>query len=93
MNLSDPQVVGMSAERLRRLDSWLEKQVSIERFAGSSLLLGRHGHIAYYNAFGYSELEAKKTFQELPEELQPVLKHFLESVIIGKTVRYVELDT
>jgi hypothetical protein len=37
--------------------------------------------------------EAKKAFQELPEELQPIRKRFLESVIMGKTVRYVKIDT
>jgi len=64
MNISDPNSVGISSERLKRLDDWLETQVTSKRLAGCSLLLGRRGQIAYFKATGHSELETEKPFQE-----------------------------
>ncbi len=64
MKTVDPNAVGISVERLKRLDTWLETQITSDRLAGCSLLLGRRGHVAYFNATGHSELETEKSFQE-----------------------------
>jgi CubicO group peptidase (beta-lactamase class C family) len=64
MNVADPKTLGISSERLKRLDEWLEKQITSDRLAGCSLLLARHGKIAYFNTTGHSELETNKPFQE-----------------------------
>ena len=64
METTDPTSVGVSAERLERLDHWLEAQITSERLAGCSLLLGRHGQIVYFNTIGKAELEPEKPFQE-----------------------------
>ncbi len=40
-----PETVGMSSERLAQLTTWLEQQVSSERLAGCSVLIGQRGKI------------------------------------------------
>ncbi|MEW6184748.1 MAG: serine hydrolase domain-containing protein [Thermodesulfobacteriota bacterium] len=64
MKTTDPTSVGVSAERLARLDQWLEKQISNERLAGCSLLFGRRGQAVYFKAIGKAELEPEKPFKE-----------------------------
>ena len=44
--------VGMSTERLKRITSWLEAQVSSNRLAGCSALVARHGEIVYQQSTG-----------------------------------------
>jgi len=64
MKIIDPNSVGISTERLKRVDAWMEEQINKGRLTGCSLLLGRRGQIAYFNAIGYAELETQKPFQE-----------------------------
>lgn len=52
-----PEAVGMSAERLGRLDAALEVYVADEALAGSVTLVLRHGRIAYLEAFGQRDRE------------------------------------
>jgi len=56
--------VGMSTERLKRITSWLEVQVSSNRLAGCSALVARHGEIVYQQSAGQSDVEAGKTFAD-----------------------------
>ena len=56
--------VGMSTERLKRITSWLEAQVSSNRLAGCSALVARHGEIVYQQSAGQSDVEAGKTFTD-----------------------------
>ena len=56
--------VGMSTERLKRITSWLEAQVSSNRLAGCSALVARHGEIVYQQSAGQSDVEAGKTFAD-----------------------------
>jgi len=60
----DPKSVGISSNRLKRLDAWLEDQITKERLVGCSLLLARHGKIAYFNSAGHADIETGKLFQE-----------------------------
>jgi CubicO group peptidase (beta-lactamase class C family) len=64
MKTIDPTSVGVSAERLERLDHWLKAQITSERLAGCSLLFGRRGQVVYCKALGKAELEPEKPFQE-----------------------------
>ena len=56
--------VGMSTERLKRITSWLEAQVSSNRLAGCSSLVARHGEIVYQQSTGQSDVEAGKAFAD-----------------------------
>ena len=64
MTLTDPAALGISPDRLKRLDEWLEKQITSKRLVGCSLLVARHGKTAYFNTTGYSETSTEKPFQE-----------------------------
>ena len=63
-DISTPESVGLSSERLSRTTQWMESQLSKERVAGNSLLIGRHGKVCYRQTKGYADIEAKKPFQE-----------------------------
>ena len=54
--------LGFSTERLDRLSQWLEAQVSSDRFAGASVLIGRHGKVAYQRAAGLARVEQEQPF-------------------------------
>ena len=41
-----PSTVGMCDDRLERVTQWLEEQVSGERLAGASVMIGRQGKIS-----------------------------------------------
>jgi CubicO group peptidase (beta-lactamase class C family) len=64
MKTVDPKSVGISSDRLKRLDAWLEDQITKERLVGCSLLLARHGGVAYFNSAGHADIETGKPFQE-----------------------------
>ncbi|MEJ6517274.1 MAG: serine hydrolase domain-containing protein [Pseudomonadales bacterium] len=58
-----PESVGLSSDRLARITEWLEEQVSSERLAGCSVLIGRNGAIPYFHAVGMSDIENNKSFE------------------------------
>jgi len=60
---SSPASVGMSAERLARLDSICSEAVSNGSIPGIVALVARHGKIVYYKAFGMADNTAKKTLK------------------------------
>jgi CubicO group peptidase (beta-lactamase class C family) len=58
-----PESVGVSTERLRRLDAGLKRFVDEGRVAGVTSLLARHGKIVNANAFGRKSLAAPEPLQ------------------------------
>ena len=58
----DPSVVGISDERLQRVSTWLEKQVSDGKLAGASALIGRRGKVAYLKCAGFADKEIGRAF-------------------------------
>jgi len=54
-----PASVGMSAERLARIDALLQEYVSKGWIPGASALVARNGKIVYYKSFGHSDREAR----------------------------------
>ena len=58
---ASPESVGLSAERLERLSDALQKYVDDGQVAGSVTLVARRGSIAYFEAFGERDREAKRT--------------------------------
>jgi len=53
-----PEVVGMSSERLTRLDKVLKQYTDEKKIPGAVALITRHGKIAYFKSFGMADLEA-----------------------------------
>lgn len=51
-----PESVGLSRERLQRLDRYLESQIVQRRKAGAVVLVARHGRIAWQRAYGVMDL-------------------------------------
>ena len=58
----DPAVVGFSEERLQRVTDWLQAQVSGDKLAGASVLVARHGKVAYQQCAGMADKETGKPF-------------------------------
>ena len=54
----DPADVGMSAERLERIDEVLQEYVDEGLLAGAAIVIVRRGGVVYDNAFGYRDREA-----------------------------------
>jgi CubicO group peptidase (beta-lactamase class C family) len=53
---ADPREVGLSPERLGRLDAWMRALVSDGRLAGVATLIARRGRVAYWRGEGSSDL-------------------------------------
>jgi len=60
---ASPDSVGLSTERLERLSDALQKYVYDGQVAGSVTLIARRGSIAYFEAFGERDHEAKAPMQ------------------------------
>lgn len=54
-----PESVGMSTERLARIDRVVQQFVDKEQVAGVIALVARKGKIVYHKSFGYDDLDAK----------------------------------
>ena len=61
-SVTKAEAVGMSSERLERITTWLEQQVSSNRLAGCSALVARHGEIVYQQCSGAADMEVGKPF-------------------------------
>ena len=55
-----PETVGLSTERLARIDKVMEKHISEQKIAGGVILLARHGKTAHLGAYGMMDVEAGK---------------------------------
>ena len=55
-----PEEVGLSSERLERIASAIQKSVDDGRIAGGVSLVARHGKIAYFQAVGMADRDARK---------------------------------
>ena len=51
-----PESVGLSSERLARIDGWLAKQVDSGKLPGVSVAVARAGQVVYFNAAGHSDI-------------------------------------
>ena len=50
--LGKPESVGMSSERLNRIDPILQQHVDNGDFSGAISLVARHGKIVHFKSFG-----------------------------------------
>lgn len=58
-----PEDVGLSSDRLDRIRNVIEKSIAEDRIAGAVTMVARNGKIAYFEAFGMMDREAKKAMQ------------------------------
>ena len=58
LSVVNPESVGFSTERLKRLDEKFNSYVAENKMAGSVILVERKGKIAYYSAFGFRDKES-----------------------------------
>jgi CubicO group peptidase (beta-lactamase class C family) len=60
---ADPAAVGMSAERLTRIDDVMAAYVADAQLPGAVTLVARHGKIVHLSAHGYRDIENKSPLQ------------------------------
>ena len=59
---ASPESVGMSTERLRRMDAVINDYIANGRQAGVSVFVARHGKVVYQKAYGQDDIQAKTPF-------------------------------
>jgi CubicO group peptidase (beta-lactamase class C family) len=60
---SNPEEVGLSAERLKRVHALVQRYIDQGEIAGAVSLVARRGRIAYFESQGVMDLESKKPMQ------------------------------
>ena len=58
--LVEPEAVGLSTERVSRIDKVMETHVAQQKIAGGVTLLARYGKIAHLGVYGMMDVEAGK---------------------------------
>ncbi len=58
-----PEKVGLSSERLKRIDKVMQQYVDEKRFAGAVTLVARRGKVAHRGTYGMADIEAGKPMQ------------------------------
>ena len=56
----EPETVGLSTDRISRIDKVMETHVAQQKIAGGVTLLARHGKIAHLGVYGMMDVEAGK---------------------------------
>ncbi len=64
LSRTEPEDVGLSSTRLRRLSAVFQDYVEDGRLAGAVALVARHGKIAYLESFGYRDRESRAPMPE-----------------------------
>ena len=59
-----PEDVGLSSERLKRIDKWIENYASSGKLAGLSVAIIRHGKVAYVGKAGLADIENNVRVQD-----------------------------
>jgi CubicO group peptidase (beta-lactamase class C family) len=59
-----PESVGVSSERLRRLDAGMKRVVDEKRIAGIVTMLARHGKVVEFNAVGVKDVRSGEPVQK-----------------------------
>jgi len=58
LNVVSPESVGLSSERLSRIDNIMQEALDQKRNAGMVVLVARHGSVAYHKAYGFADIES-----------------------------------
>jgi len=60
VSTAEPEDVGMSSERLARLDRAMQAQIDQKKMAGIVVLVARNGSVVHHKAFGMADIESGK---------------------------------
>ena len=60
---TDPAAVGLCAERLERIDGWMNRLVDEGRLAGLSVMVARRGRTAFFRAHGSADMARGTPFR------------------------------
>ncbi len=63
LSTAQPASVGISPQRLDRIDSLLQKSVQDNEIPGAVALIARHGKIVFYKAYGMADAAAGREFK------------------------------
>lgn len=63
MKTATPQQAGFNADRLARIDDWMDRYVAERKYPGASVLIARHGRIVHEASTGQSDIEADRAFR------------------------------
>ncbi len=55
-----PEQVGISSERLSRIDKFMQEQIDNKKTGGIIVLVARKGKVVHHKAFGYADAESGK---------------------------------
>jgi CubicO group peptidase (beta-lactamase class C family) len=55
--VTKPEDVGLSSERLKRVNAWAQRLVDGGRLAGIATMIARHGKVAHVNVCGLADIE------------------------------------
>jgi CubicO group peptidase (beta-lactamase class C family) len=59
-----PEEVGLSGERLRKINELMQRHIDAGTFSGAVTLVARHGRIAHLEAQGLMDIESRKAMQK-----------------------------
>lgn len=59
-----PENVGMSSERLARIDTFVERHLDARHFAGAVTLVARRGEIVHFEAHGMQDIQKNITMSK-----------------------------
>ena len=59
-----PEDVGLSTDRLKRIDELMQRHIAAKTFTGAVTLVARNGRIAHFETHGLMDLETKKPMQK-----------------------------
>ena len=59
-----PGAVGLSSKKLGKVDKIVGGLIASNRLAGATVIILRHGRVAYFKAFGQMDRERKKPMQK-----------------------------
>lgn len=75
------KTLGFDAERLKRIDAWMASNRTGGRYTGSSLLLARHGEVAYCGLDGLRSVE-----KNLPYERDTIVRIYSMTKVVTSVV-------
>jgi CubicO group peptidase (beta-lactamase class C family) len=58
ITIAKPETVGLSSERLARIDKVLKQYADEKKIPGAVALIYRHGKVVYFKSFGMADIEA-----------------------------------
>ena len=64
LSVVSPESVGMSSERLERLNAGMQKLVDDGKLAGITTMVARHGKIAHFETFGHQDIASGTAMPE-----------------------------